>query len=118
MPGPNVAPMHQPESPFMRRAGFVAHDLWVTAYDPDELHAPGGYISQSEGGPGLPEWIQKDRNLVDADVVLWHTVGVLHLPRPEDYPVMPVEYTGFMLKPFGFFERNPAMDLAPPLCRQ
>ena len=118
MPGPNVAPMHQPGSPFMRRAGFVAHDLWVTAYDPDELHAPGQYISQNEGGPGLPEWIQKDRNLVDTDVVLWHTVGVLHLPRPEDFPVMPVEYTGFMLKPFGFFERNPALDLAPPLCRQ
>ena len=118
MPGPNVAPMHQPESAFMRRAGFVAHDLWVTAYEPDELHAPGQYISQSEGGPGLPEWIQKDRNLIDTDVVLWHTVGVLHLPRPEDFPVMPVEYTGFMLKPFGFFERNPAMDLAPPLCRK
>jgi len=118
MPGPNVAPMHQPGSPFMRRAGFVAHDLWVTAYDPDELHAPGQYISQNEGGPGLPEWMQKDRNLVDTDVVLWHTVGVLHLPRPEDFPVMPVEYTGFMLKPFGFFERNPALDLAPPLCRQ
>jgi len=31
---------------------------------------------------------------------------------------MPVEYTGFMLKPFGFFERNPAIDLAPPLCRK
>jgi primary-amine oxidase len=118
MPGPNVAPMHQPGSPFMRRAGFVAYDLWVTAYDPDELHAPGQYISQNEGGPGLPEWIQKDRNLVDTDVVLWHTVGVLHLPRPEDFPVMPVEYTGFMLKPFGFFERNPAINLAPPLCRQ
>ena len=118
MPGPNVAPMHQPGSPFMRRAGFVAHDLWVTAYDPDELHAPGQYISQNEGGPGLPEWMQKDRNLVDTDVVLWHTVGVLHLPRPEDFPVMPVEYTGFMLKPFGFFERNPSIDLAPPLCRQ
>ena len=118
MPGPNVAPMHQPGSAFMRRAGFVAHDLWVTAYEPDELHAPGQYISQSEGGPGRPEWIQKDRNLIDTDVVLWHTVGVLHLPRPEDFPVMPVEYTGFMLKPFGFFERNPAMDLAPPLCRK
>lgn len=118
MPGPNVAPMHQPGSPFMRRAGFVEHDLWVTAYDPDELHAPGQYVNQSEGGPGLPQWIEKDRNLVDADVVLWHTVGVLHLPRPEDFPVMPVEYTGFMLKPFGFFERNPAIDLAPPLCRK
>jgi len=48
--------------------------------------------------------------------VLWHTIGVLHLPRPEDFPVMPVEYVGFMLKPVGFFERNPTLDLAPPIC--
>jgi primary-amine oxidase len=33
--------------------------------------------------------------------------------RPEDWPVMPVEYTGFTLKPAGFFERNPAIDVAP-----
>jgi primary-amine oxidase len=26
---------------------------------------------------------------------------------------MPSEYVGFMLKPFGFFDRNPALDLAP-----
>jgi len=108
--------MHQPDSPFMRRAGFVNHDLWVTAYDPDQLHAPGQYVSQNEGGPGLPEWILENRPLVDTDVVLWHTIGVLHLPRPEDFPVMPVEYVGFTLKPVGFFERNPTLDLAPPIC--
>ncbi|MDP6267815.1 MAG: hypothetical protein QGF47_09150, partial [Arenicellales bacterium] len=51
IPGPNIKPMHQPDSPFMRRAGFVNHDLWVTAYDPDQLHAPGRYVSQNEGGP-------------------------------------------------------------------
>jgi len=116
MPGPNIKPMHQPDSPFMRRAGFVNHDLWVTAYDPDQLHAPGQYVSQNEGGPGLPEWILENRPLVDTDVVLWHTIGVLHLPRPEDFPVMPVEYVGFTLKPVGFFERNPTLDLAPPIC--
>ena len=116
VPGPNVKPMHQPDSPFMRRAGFVAHDLWVTAYDADEIHAPGSYVSQNEGGPGIPEWVKADRPLVDTDVVLWHTVGVLHLPRPEDFPIMPVEYTGFMLKPVGFFERNPTLSLAPPAC--
>ena len=26
---------------------------------------------------------------------------------------MPVEYTGFMLSPFGFFDRNPALDVRP-----
>ncbi|MEM7292471.1 MAG: primary-amine oxidase [Pseudomonadota bacterium] len=117
MPGPNVKPMHQADSPFMRRAGFVAHDLWVTAYDPKELHAPGDYLNQSENGPGLPQWSEANRSLIDADVVLWHTVGVMHVPRPEDFPVMPVEYVGFMLKPMGFFERNPALSLAPPGCK-
>jgi primary-amine oxidase len=27
---------------------------------------------------------------------------------------MPVEYTGFLLQPNGFFDRNPALDVAPP----
>ena len=45
--------------------------------------------------------------------MLWHTFGVTHVPRPEDWPVMPVEYTGFTLIPFGFFDRNPALDVPP-----
>ena len=114
VPGSNVKPMHQPGSPFMKRAPFVEHDLWVTAFDPAEKYAPGDYINQNEGGPGLPDWVRAERDLVDTDVVLWYTIGLLHIPRPEDFPVMPVEYTGFVLKPTGFFERNPALDLAPP----
>jgi primary-amine oxidase len=35
------------------------------------------------------------------------------VPRPEDWPVMPVATIGFMLKPVGFFERNPALDVPP-----
>ena len=30
-------------------------------------------------------------------MVVWYTFGVTHFVRPEDWPVMPVEYTGFML---------------------
>jgi primary-amine oxidase len=52
--------------------------------------------------------------VVDTDVVLWHTFGVNHIARPEDWPVMPVEYAGFWLKPDGFFDRNPALDVPPP----
>lgn len=29
---------------------------------------------------------------------------------------MPVDRTGFVLKPFGFFDRNPALDVPPSGC--
>ena len=43
--------------------------------------------------------------------MLWHTFGVTHFPRPEDWPVMPVDHCGFTLRPVGFFDRNPTLDL-------
>lgn len=94
-----------------RRAGFAQHNLWVTPFAPDELSAAGDHTNLHPGGDGLPKWTAQDRDLENTDVVLWHTVGVTHVPRPEDWPVMPVEYCGFMLQPAGFFERNPALDL-------
>ena len=36
-----------------------------------------------------------------------------HVPRPEDWPVMPVEYAGFSLMPVGFFDKSPAIDVPP-----
>ncbi|PZS39654.1 MAG: hypothetical protein DLM62_07115 [Pseudonocardiales bacterium] len=62
----------------------------------------------------MPAWTAADRPVTDTGIALWHTVGVTHFCRPEDFPVMPVEYTGFTLRPAGFFDRNPALDLAPP----
>jgi primary-amine oxidase len=102
-----------PDSPIGKRAGFARHNLWVTPYDPRERRAAGDYVNQHEGGDGLPRWTAEDRSLVDADVVVWYTFGVTHFVRPEDWPVMPVEYCGFLLAPFGFFDRNPALDVPP-----
>jgi primary-amine oxidase len=85
----------------------------VTPFHPDERHAGGEYPNQHPGGAGLPEWTAADRPLEDADLVLWHTFGTSHVCRPEDWPVMPVEYAGFRLKPWGFFDRNPALDVPP-----
>jgi len=31
----------------------------------------------------------------------------------EYWPVMPFDAVSFWLKPFGFFDRNPALDVAP-----
>jgi primary-amine oxidase len=103
----------QPDSSVGKRAGFAQHNLWATPYSPDERRAAGEHPNQHEGGDGLPRWTAADRSLVGTDVVLWYTFGVTHFVRPEDWPVMPVEYAGFLLTPAGFFDRNPALDLPP-----
>jgi primary-amine oxidase len=105
--------MAHSDSPIGRRAGFAQHNLWVTPYAPDERRAAGEYPNQHAGGDGLPRWTAQDRSIAGTDVVVWYTFGVTHFVRPEDWPVMPVEYTGFLLTPFGFFDRNPALDLPP-----
>ncbi len=96
-----------------QRAGFARHNLWVTPYSPHERRAGGEYPNQHPGGDGLPAWTAANRNLVNEDLVVWYSFGVTHTPRPEDWPVMPVEYSGFLLSPFGFFDRNPSLDVAP-----
>jgi len=113
---PSATPtlLAHPDSSVGRRAGFARHNLWVTPYRPDERRPAGDYPNQHTGGAGLPEWTAADRSLVDEEIVVWHTFGVTHNPRPEDWPVMPVEYCGFHLVAAGFFDRNPALDLAPP----
>jgi primary-amine oxidase len=102
-----------PDTPLGRRAAFALHHLWVTRFHPDERHAGGEYPNQHLGGGGLPEWSAQDRSLEAEDIVLWHTFGISHIPRPEDWPVMPVEHCGFRLKPWGFFDRNPTLDVPP-----
>jgi primary-amine oxidase len=63
---------------------------------------------------GLPEWIGDGTESVDnTDIVLWHTFGVVHIPSPEDFPVMPVEPITLLLKPRNFFRNNPVMDVPP-----
>ncbi|NJK63228.1 MAG: primary-amine oxidase [Synechococcaceae cyanobacterium SM2_3_1] len=113
MPGENTLPLAQPQSSIMQRAGFLKHHLWVTPYDPQENFPAGDYPNQHPGGAGLPTWTQADRSLVNTDLVVWYTFGTTHIPRPEDWPVMPVAYIGFSLKPLGFFDQNPALDVPP-----
>ncbi|OJY50272.1 hypothetical protein [Pseudonocardia sp. 73-21] len=111
MPGATVAPMYSPEALFAPRAGFTNHQLWVTAHDEKQRFAAGDYPNQHPGGRGLPSYVEGDRPLEGEDVVVWYTFGAHHIVRPEDWPVMPVSTIGFMLKPSGFFDGNPALDL-------
>jgi primary-amine oxidase len=100
-----------PGSSIAGRATFATRHLWVSAYHPDERYPAGDLPNQHPGNAGLPTWTAQDRPLDGADVVLWHTFGLTHFPRPEDWPVMPVDRCGFTLKPLGFFDRNPTLDV-------
>jgi len=93
------------------RAEFATHHLWVTRYDRDEMWAAGRTTNQNPGGSGLPAYVRANRSIDGEDVVVWHTFGLTHFPRTEDWPVMPVDYAGFTLAPHGFFDRNPTIDV-------
>ncbi len=101
-------------SSIARRAAFTRKHLWVTAYDENERFPSGEYVNRNDGTTGIDTWVRADRPLDGADLVVWHTFGLTHYPRTEDWPIMPVDHTGFVLKPTGFFDRNPALDTPAP----
>jgi primary-amine oxidase len=96
-----------------KKGQFANAHLWVTPFAESERFPAGEYTPQAQNPDGLPKWIEANRNVKAEDIVLWHSFGVLHVPRIEDFPVMPCEFTGFTLKPDGFFSGNPAIDLPP-----
>jgi primary-amine oxidase len=113
MPMETCLPFNLEGSSLVKRAGFTRNHLWVTRYDPREMHAAGQYPNQHAGGDGLPRWTASDRPVENTDIVVWYTLGHNHVPRPEDWPVMPTYYAGFKLLPSGFFDANPALDVPP-----
>jgi primary-amine oxidase len=112
-PGDNAFPFASSNSWWRKRAGFVNHHVWVTPYEENEKFAAGDFPNQSGGGDGLIKWVDADRPIENTDVVFWYTFGHTHIPRPEDCPVMPAAYIGFLLKPNGFFDQNPSNDVPP-----
>jgi primary-amine oxidase len=112
-PGESAPPYAQPGSSLHQRAGYLWHNLWVTRFDESERYPAGDFPNQNPGGDGLPRWVEQDRAIKDEDIVVWYVFGHHHIPRAEDWPVMPVAKTGFKLKPVNFFDRNPALDIPP-----
>jgi primary-amine oxidase len=106
-------PLLSPDDFPQRRAGFTAHSLWITPYRADERFAAGEFPTQSRGGEGLPTWTGANRAIENTDIVAWYVLGLHHLVRAEDWPVMPVAWYSFEIRPFDFFSRNPGLDIRP-----
>jgi primary-amine oxidase len=111
MGGENAMPLLSPDDFPQQRAGFTDYQLWVTPYRENERYPAGDYPMQSRGGEGLPAWTKANRPIENTDIVLWYTIGFHHVPNSEDWPIMPVVWHEFELKPVNFFAHNPALDL-------
>ncbi len=113
VPGAALPALIDESSPVFQRAQVIGHTLWVTPYSPEERWPCGEFVNQSATDTGLPVWTSADRSIENTDVVLWYTFGIHHVPRMEDWPIMPADTVSFWLKPVGFFDRNPSLNVAP-----
>jgi primary-amine oxidase len=102
-----------PTSFHHKRAEFADHNIYVTTHRDRELYSGGWYTNQSRGGTGVRSWADRKDNVKDADIVVWVQFGINHVPRIEDFPVMPCEILKVSLKPVNFFDKNPALDVPP-----
>jgi primary-amine oxidase len=115
-PGNSVAysPLDVAADPPALRNPYIEYSLFVTPYARDERYAGGEYAFQSDGSDTLATWMQANRSVAETDIVAWYTMGFHHVPRMEDWPVMPLMWKGITLAPFNFFDHNPAITVPLP----
>jgi primary-amine oxidase len=111
MPGVTAASLLDPEDGPQKVGAFSEHQLWVTPYVPDERYASGVYPTASKGDDGLAVWTKANRPIENTDIVAWYTMGFHHVPRQEDWPVMPTMWHDFTIRPYDFFQENPVLHL-------
>lgn len=89
IPENGQAPLISSNSEIHPKSAFANYSVWVTPYREGQLYAGGMYLNNS----GLPEWVGHDEgaNVENTDIVLWHVLGLTHIPRTCDFPVMPAE---------------------------
>ncbi|NRG19568.1 tyramine oxidase [Rhizobiales bacterium] len=116
VPNNSVAygPLDFAADPPMKRNAYIEYTIWNTPYNRDERYAGGEFAFQSDGSDTLAAWVEKDRPIDNTDVVTWYTMGFHHIPHTEDWPVMSTMWKGFMLRPFNFFDHNPALTIRTP----
>jgi len=113
VPGGAIPSFFDPVSPVFQRAQVIGHTVWVTPGDETQRWPCGEFVNQSSVDHGLPEWTRAGRPVRNTDIVLWYVFGIHHITRPEEWPVMPADTVSFWLKPVGFFDRNPSLDVQP-----
>jgi primary-amine oxidase len=111
--------MLDPTDPPQARAQFSSSSLWVTHHREGELWASGTYTNVSQEDTGLPVFAKDQDNIINQDLVVWHTMGFRHATRPEDFPILPTFWHETTLRPAFFFDKDPSSGFNPtPLGEQ
>ncbi|KNG89940.1 peroxisomal copper amine oxidase [Aspergillus nomiae NRRL 13137] len=101
------------------RAAFARKPLWVLPYKDYELYPAGDFVCQSTGQENHPhnqtilDWAKRNESIENTDIVCYLQFGLTHFPRTEDFPIMPAEPVGIMLRASNFFVKNPGLWVPP-----
>jgi primary-amine oxidase len=95
---------------------WAGHELWVTAFKPCERLAVVNdppHIPMECSGNAVDVQQMDNDELVDGsasghDLVVWYANRILHYPRDEDAPLMPIEWASFDIVPRNFHDQNPS----------
>lgn len=110
-PGGNAVPLLGAKTRPRQLLGFINHAIHATRLHPRQQFAGGEYPNQIQFADNIETWANDNESIHQQDLVVWYTLGMTHIPRPEEFPIMPSARTGFRLVPKGFFDRNPALDV-------
>lgn len=95
-----------------KRAHFGTQQFWVLPYKDDQLYAAGDFTNQLQKDTGIAEWVKTNESVRNTDVVMFVTMALTHVPRVEDFPVMPSDMLPpINIVPFGFFHELPLCDV-------
>ncbi|KAL2835850.1 copper amine oxidase [Aspergillus pseudodeflectus] len=90
----------QPESIVHQRAVFVTKPLWSSGE------------SNQPGNKTIINLVKRDCPK-SGDIVCYIQFGVTHFPQTEDFPIMPVEQVGVILRALNFFRESPILWVPP-----
>jgi primary-amine oxidase len=91
--GAAVQLMTQPDGWVGRRASFTTKPIWVCrdveGTKGGRMWPVGKYVPQTKEEPedSLGSWVKGEKSIENEDILVYVTIGVTHIPRPEDWPV-------------------------------
>ncbi|KAL3858668.1 hypothetical protein ACJMK2_008930 [Sinanodonta woodiana] len=98
--------------PALSALSFTKYHCAVTKRKEDEQYLTSTYdINRMANPKGHLDLMLDNESIIDQDLVTWVTVGFVHVPTSEDVPMTTSVKTGFLLRPFNFFDNTAVFDM-------